>query len=367
MKILHVSSAKTFGGGEKHLVDLCRGLSKQGHEVYLALRPTNEWQERFDFIPPERILHVTLRNSFGMFSAKRVSRFIRQNNIQLIHAHLARDYVPASIAAKLAGDIPFVLTRHVLFKMKAYYKFALRNLSRAIAVSSAVEEALKEVFPRDKVVRISNGIDVHDRSTLVRQEASAEFRADYGLPLEAPLVGIVGQLSQLKGQHDFLLAAQQISEQLPEAHFIVVGKDDTIGASKRRELRRLAEVLGIGDKVLFLEWVDRTGPLYASLDVLVSASQTESFGLAMLEAMAGGTAIVATRTEGAQELIEDGESGLLVPIADPVAISEAVLRVLRDSGLKLQIAEAAKTRALREFSADDMIAKTISLYREIVL
>ena len=74
VRVLHISSAKTFGGGERHLVDLCRELTTRGHEVFVALRPTNEWQDRLDFLPPERFLHVSIRNSFGMFSARRIGR-----------------------------------------------------------------------------------------------------------------------------------------------------------------------------------------------------------------------------------------------------------------------------------------------------
>ena len=69
MRILQISSAKNFGGGERHFVDLCRGLASRGHEVFVALRPTSEWQARLDFIPPENVLRVSIRNSFGVLSA----------------------------------------------------------------------------------------------------------------------------------------------------------------------------------------------------------------------------------------------------------------------------------------------------------
>ena len=101
MRILHISSARTFGGGERHFVDLTRELAARGHDVFAALRPTNEWQERLGFIPGERILYVSIRNSFGMFSARQIARFVRENQIEIVHAHLARDYLPASLAAAL--------------------------------------------------------------------------------------------------------------------------------------------------------------------------------------------------------------------------------------------------------------------------
>ena len=160
MRILQVSSAKTFGGGERHLVDLCRELTDRGHEVFVAVRPTNEWQERLDFIPKENFLHVSIRNSFGMFSAKRIARFVEANRIDILHAHVARDYVAASIACRIAGKAKLVVTRHVVFSLKPFHRFALRNVDAAIAVSLGVKVQLDRIFPAEKVTLIPNGIDV---------------------------------------------------------------------------------------------------------------------------------------------------------------------------------------------------------------
>ena len=101
MRILHISSSRTFGGGERHVADLTRGLADRGHEVFVALRPTNEWQHRLNFLSPENIMHVSIRNSFGVLSSMRIADFVRQNKIDIVHAHVARDYIPASIAASM--------------------------------------------------------------------------------------------------------------------------------------------------------------------------------------------------------------------------------------------------------------------------
>src|SRR3954468_2229915 len=128
MRILYISSATRFGGGERHLVDLSRAMIARGHEVFFALRPTNNWQHHLDFVPPENFLHVSIRNSFGMFSAKRIARFIESKEIDVLHAHVARDYVAASVACRIAGGrAKLVLTRHVVFPMKPFHKFAPRN------------------------------------------------------------------------------------------------------------------------------------------------------------------------------------------------------------------------------------------------
>lgn len=176
VKILHISSAKIFGGGERHFVDLCRELTRRGHDVFVALRPTNEWQERLDFLPPERFMHVSIRNAFGMFSAKKIAGFIEKERIDIVHAHEARDYLAASIASRIAGPVDLVVTRHLLTPLRPFHRFALRNVGAAIAVSHGVSVQLKKIFPEEKVFVIPNGIDTTRGTAAGRPGQRDRFR-----------------------------------------------------------------------------------------------------------------------------------------------------------------------------------------------
>ena len=361
MRVLHISSAKTFGGGERHLVDLCRGLKERGHEIFIALRPTNEWEDRLDFIPRENFLHVSIRNSFGMFSAKRIGNFLKSRKIDVIHAHVARDYLAAGIACRVAKDSRFVLTRHVMFPMKPFHRFALNNLDAAIAVSPAVATQLEKIFPGDKIRVIHNGLDI-DRNTDV-DTLRREFRFLHDIPFDVPVVGTIGELKPLKGQRDFVLAASEIAKTHPECRFVIAGKDNSANKKFRRELRRLVKVFGMSERFLWLDWVDDTAAFFSAVDVFVSPSHSESFGLAILEAMARGLAVVATETDGAQELI--GGNGTLVQINDPVGLAAAVSALLSDAERCQAIGEALQKIAAERFSVDRMVAATESLYSEI--
>jgi glycosyltransferase involved in cell wall biosynthesis len=364
VRVLHITSARTFGGGEKHLIDLTRELTKRGHEIFIALRPTNEWQARFDFLPPENFLRVSIRNAFGIFSADKIAKFVRENNIQIIHAHAARDYIPASLACRMAQNSKFVLTRHVLFPMKPFHRFALKNVEKAIAVSPTVASNLKKIFPPEKIVHIPNGINAGNAAANP-QKLSEEFRFLHDIPFDAPLIGTVGELKVLKGQRDFVLAANIVAEKFPEARFVIVGKDNSASKEFRGELKRLIKVFNLEDRFLFLNWVEDTAPLLAALDVFVSASHTESFGLAMLEAMASGAAIVATETEGAKELIEHERTGKLVLVKEPVHIAEAIKCFLENENLRREFGKNARETAKVRFSLDKMIDEIEKLYNEL--
>jgi glycosyltransferase involved in cell wall biosynthesis len=324
VKILHISSARYYTGTERHIVDLCRNLQARGHEVFVALRPTSNWQHRLSFLPPENILHLSIRHSFGILSAMRLADFIRENEIDIVHAHVARDYVPASIACMKAKRGRFVLTRHMLAPLKPFNRFALKNAAKAIGITDFVGGELRAVFPPSKIAVIQNGLDIaalRDRSAL-----RDEFRSFHQIGPDVPIVGTLGELRETKGQRDFVLAAAEVAKHIPDAYFVIAGIDNTIDKSFRRELRRLAKVLGIDDRLLWLDWLDDTGPFYSAIDVFVSPSHSESFGLAILEAMIRGTPVVATATEGARELLGDEEE--LVPVRDPVALANAISAAL---------------------------------------
>jgi glycosyltransferase involved in cell wall biosynthesis len=359
---MYISSALTYGGGERHLVDLAREMVSRGHEVFVGLRPTNQWQERFHFIPPEKFLHVSVRNSFGMLSANRIARFLVRNEIDVLHAHVARDYLAAAVAARSAKT-RLVITRHVMFPMKSFHRLALRNVDRAIAVSPAMVEHLERIFPRKKIAVIPNGI-MCEASGEDALSKAAEFRTFHSIPRDAPLVVTLGELKPLKGQRDFVLAANQVLRSHDDAYFVIAGRDNSIDQKFRRELKRLAKVLGLEDRIVWLDWLDDLAPLLAAADLVVSPSHSESFGLAILDAMAAGAPVVATVTDGAMTLISD--TAALVPVKDPLALAIAITGYLDDPDKRRQHGARLASEARSKFSLASMCDATERVYAEVL-
>jgi glycosyltransferase involved in cell wall biosynthesis len=354
----------TYGGGERHLVDLARGLIEQGYEIYVGLRPSNQWQGRLDFIPEERIFHVSIRNSFGMFSAKRIARFIEQNEIDILHAHVARDYLAASVAARSSKRAKLVLTRHVVFPMKTFHRFALRNVDAAIAVSPPVKTQLERIFHSKKVHVVPNGIVLGHSIERSREELGLEFRREHSIPESAPLIVTLGELKVLKGQRDLVLAANELLKEIPEARFVVAGKENTLDQRFRRELKRLTRVFGIEDNFLWLDWLEDTQPLFAAADLFVSPSHSESFGLAILEAMASGTPVLATETDGSRELIDVPDC--LTPIKDPLSMAQKLAALLSDRVRLKQLGEHFAAAARERYGVDKMVAATAEIYTRLL-
>ncbi|QYO67250.1 glycosyltransferase family 4 protein [Leptolyngbya sp. 7M] len=184
------------------------------------------------------------------------------------------------------------------------------------------------------------------------------------IPEDVPVVGTLGELKELKGQREFVIAAAEVIRAVPDCRFVIVGVDNTVDKRFRRELKRLAGVSGLGEKILWLDWLDDTAGFYSAIDVFVSPSRSESFGLAILEAMAHGKAIVATETDGAKELIAD--CGVMVPVNEPVTLANEVSRLLDDRDEMVRIGLHAKQIASIEYSLDRMIDETEALYGRII-
>lgn len=361
MRILHISSARSLGGGERHLADLANALARRGHEVYAALRPHSPLREKLAGLPPGNVFDVRLRNALDISSAGSLARFVRAHGIEVVHAHVARDYPLAAMAAWRNRRAKLIVTRHVLFRLNRLHALTLARASRVIAVSGAVERALlaQKILPPRKVTVIPNGIDFRRFDAGGDAPGREEFRRRLKAAPGSLLVGTVGELKRQKGHEDFLRAAARVAREDAGAHFVVVG-----GGERRDALERLAAELHLKNRVTFTGWLDDTVPLLRALDVYVSASHTESFGLAIVEAMAAGLPVVTTATEGAREIAGDGETALVVPVGDHEALAASVLRLLKNEDERARLGGTASAAARARFGLDRMVDATERVYQE---
>lgn len=367
MRILQINSAKNFGGGERHVVDLTAGLIDRGHELFLAVDPHSPITVKLGDLPAKNVLQTGIKNALDIFAARRIAKFVRKNRIEIIHAHTGKDYLPASLALRFGADAGLVLTRHVVFPLKFVHKYTLRNVARVIAVSAGVESVLQRTFSPSKVRIVPNGVDVGSWELADRGRLRREFRQEYEIPVDAKVLGTVGELKHLKGPQDFILSAQIIAKQHPDVYFIIVGKDNSLDGAFRRSLKRLVKVFDLEQRFIWFDWIEDTKPLYAALDVFVSPSHSESFGLAILEALSAGCPSVATDTAGARELIIDDFNGMLTPVKEPARLADAICEVLEDADKLVSMGKNARKRAVEEFGLDRMILETEKIYSEIMM
>jgi len=360
MKILQICSARQLGGGEKHLADLANGLALRGHDVFVAVIPSSPLLGELPNVPQQNIVELPMRNSLNVASALKLARFVRNNEIEIVHAHVARDYPLAALAARRAGA-RLVLTRHVLFPLSRIHKLTLRRTARVIAVSQAVAEGLRAqgIFDPDKIVCIPNGIDV-DRFVKGR-EAAARREHSTSKKLR---VGMTGHLAPIKGQEEFIRAAAIVCGLRDDVEFIVAGEDKTRSGEHRRGLEKLIDELDLNARVRLIGWVEDVAALLPTFDLFVSPSRSEPFGLSIVEAMAAGVPVIATMSEGAREIIDDKQTGRLVPIGDPGGIAKAIAELLSDREERVRLGENAKREVRERFSLERMVVETEKVYEQ---
>ena len=362
MKILQISSASSFGGGERYVTDLTKSLIARGHDLYLAVRPQSPLPRHLQ-LAGEKILTLPLRNALDVPSAHELDRYVRRRGIEVVHAHMARDYSLAAYATRRNRETKFVATRHVLFQLNRLHRHTLARATRVIAVSAAVARELRaqRILSDRQIAVIPNGVDVDRFNRALANFDRFQALRSLGLPPDCLLVGSIGELRTLKRHDDFIRAAALVVETYPEAHFVLAGVDPTASGEVRQQLEALVVELGLKDRFHFLGWLDEAEKLLCALDVFVSASETESFGLVIAEAMAAGIVVVATETEGAKEVIEDQKTGILVPIGDVPRIAEAITTVLGDYNRRDMGARARET-ANTKFSLTRMVDAIEEIY-----
>lgn len=366
MRVLQISSAKNFGGGERHLADLSAGLTERGHDVFVALRAGNDWRAKLAFLPDERVLSLPLRNSLDFPSALAIAKFVKRKNVEIVHAHLARDYPIAALAARTAG-VELVLTRHLLFPLNFSHKIILPKKTVIIAVSDGVRRQIlkQKILPPEQIRLVYNGVAAFDFSDEKRSASRKNLLRRFDLRADSPLVGIAGEIAAHKGQTDFVRAVALVLKRFPEAEFFIAGRDASPQKYHENDLRLLIEKLELKNKVHLLGWLEDVAPFYSALDVFVSASRTEPFGLVIAEASASGAcAVVATETDGAREIIEDGETGRLVSIGSAHELAEAITDFLVDEKRRGRVVANARRAALEKFGVERMVAETEKIYRD---
>jgi glycosyltransferase involved in cell wall biosynthesis len=365
MKILQVSSATTIGGGEVHVMDLCRALLERGHQVHLAVRPHSPLVDRL--APHPVAVHaLPLRNSLDIASARRMSGIIEHHQIDLIHGHLARDYLVCAIAQRLAKRTQLVLTRHHYLPLKNNwgYRRVVRRVGKIIAVSECVRRGLIASLglSPNQVVTIPNWINLDEYQAWPDGDRA---RAQFGVRRRY-VIGMIGQITPAKGQQEFIRAAALIASSRDDVEFLIVGEEQNTDRPFAERLRRLTHELKLSDHVKFLGRVDDVSRLLAALTILVVPSWHEAFSIALIQAMAAGVPVVASNVGGPAEIITDGVTGLLVPPRQVDALAQAVNCLLDDPDLRAHLSLAGHREVEVRFEREKVINQIEAVYQAVV-
>lgn len=262
----------------------------------------------------------------------------------------------------MADDHNWIKNKAGLFIHLLLHRVSNACVDRVIAVSDAVKRSYikRQNISPDKITSLYNGVDLDEIKACPQN--LGKIRLQYGLTLDAPLVGIIGRLVAEKGHEDFIRAAHEVVKINPRVKFLIIGD-----GKERRHLEALVKNLGLGDHLFFTGFQENIMEVIDALDVLVQSSlhNRESFGLAVVEAMARQKAVIVSNAECFKEIIEDGSDGLVYPSGDFKQLAEKILCLLSEARLKEELARAGKQKA-EKFDVRIMVKKTQDLYKEVL-
>lgn len=365
LRILQVIDGMNIGGAEVLLVDLVRRLREVGHEVQVAYSSPGPMAARL----AEMGITLTRLPRFARVDPillLRLMKLMRREKPDLVHTHLFKSDLHGRLAARWTGVPVVISTAHNndSWAKRAPLGWLYGRTSlladRIIAVSEEVREyQLKYTFvPPEKIVTIDNGVDM--RRFDGQEEAGRAVRTEFEIDSDAPLVGIIGRLTEQKDHATFLQAAGHIRVALPKTRFLVVGDGPL-----RESLIVQARSLKLDDAVMFAGLRSDIPAVMAALDVLVFSSRWEGLPVTLLEGMAAAKPVVSTAVGGVPGVVGDGASALLVPPGMASVLADAVVRVLSDPALARKLSAAARARVREKYSLDSMLDRTLALYEEL--
>jgi glycosyltransferase involved in cell wall biosynthesis len=383
IRVLYLDHTAKLSGAELALVRLLGALDRTQVEPIVALAEDGPLRELMaqqfidaHVIPMSEKVREVRKDSLGLAGlvgqirslgsiwryARRISRFARQQRADLIYTNSLKSDLYGAVAARLAG-VPIVWHIHDRIDDRYLPRMAVwlvRLLARYLPVcvvvnSASTLETLK--LRRGKQTAIIN-------SGLTREHIERCWVARRCNPI--PQIGIVGRIAPWKGQDVFLEAAALLLREGFPAHFRIVGSPLFGEQAFERQLRELAAKLGMREHVEFMGFSD-VPAILRGLDVLVHASRIpEPFGQVIIEGMAAELPVIATDGGGAREIIEDGRTGLLVPLGDARALAQALAQLLAQPERARRLAAAGRQHVLEHFTIEKSARCSEALYERLV-
>lgn len=366
LKLWFLITALSVGGAERTLVDLANNLDRDRYDVTVwTMFDRNPLATDLDPAIPVRTLGSAghTRSERGDFVEKpapldylaipiRFARAVRRERPDVIQSFLFYDNTLARLVGVVSPSTTVVTgvrgMQHIASPVvRTVDRFTIGLSDRIVSNSAAgAAHVRRRGAESDRVAVVHNGRDLRGYA----DAEPAPLREAFDIPADAPLVGTVGRLVERKGGYDLLAAWVRVRAAVPDAHLVLVGD-----GVERQRLAARARELNIAGNVHFAGTRDDIPAVLAALDCFVFPSHYEGLPGALLEAMAAGLPIVATDIEGNDELLVDGDSGLLVAPHDPLGLAEGLVRLLTDRDLADRLGTTARDTAFDRFSLPSMV------------
>lgn len=382
VRVLRVIARLNVGGPALHVTYLSEGLAGRGYSTTLVAGDVARGEESMEHVAAAAGVEIVrlpglsreLSPVRDLVAALRLARIIRRVRPDVVHTHTAKAGAVGRIAALVAGRPRPVVVHtfhgHVLrgyfgtggsLVFRAIETVLARVTDRLVAVSPEVRDELVRlgVAPASKFSVIRLGIELEPRVAF--DGDTDEVRRRLGIPPGKYVVGWFGRMTTVKRTDDLLTMLAGLRERGIDALLLLVGDGDD-----RASLEQRAHDLGLARSCLFLGYQEDVAPWYAICDAVVLTSANEGTPVTIIEALAAGRPVVATRVGGLPDVVDEGETGLLVRPGDTHALAERLELLARDPELARRLGEEGRRRALSRYAVSRLVDDVDALYRELL-
>jgi len=379
-RICRIIGRLNIGGPAIHAILLTRGLRGRGYETLLVAGREGPSEGTFRDLAAEKGVEPLLLPELGrdvrpgqdLLALLKLFRLFRQHRPAIVHTHTAKAGAVGRLAAKLAGTPIIIHTFHGHifdgYFSRGVTRFFLEVERRLAAASTKVltvsegqrRELLRlRIGSPEKVVVMPLGLELD--GLLRADQRRGEFRRRLGVSHDVPLIGVIARLVPIKDLGTFLEAASDLHRSQPRVRFLIVGDGEL-----RSPLERQAHALGLDECTHFLGWQRELEPIYADLDMVVLSSLNEGTPVSLIEGMAAGLPVVATKVGGVSDLVENGKTGLLVPPKDSRALREAMETLLGDADRRREMGRLGRGAVYPKYSDAALIDRMDQLYSSLL-
>lgn len=357
MRIMHVDSARTWRGGQNQVLLTAHGMKLRGHEVAIAACRTGELKTRAGEAGMDTRA-VEFHGDLSPTAVFGLARELRAFRPEIVHAHDAHALSASLLANRIVRTGMLVASRRVDFSLRgALSRFKYRQAKRIIAASRAIAFVLeKDGISKDLIRVVYEGVP--DRAP---REGGREILNSLGVPENYMVVGNIAALTDHKDHLTLIDAAAIVLRRRSDVRFVIAGEGEL-----RPILEQRLHEAGLDGKVLLLGFRSDIDALLPSFTLFCLSSHMEGLGTSLLDAMAFGLPVVATKAGGIPEAVEDGVTGRAVPPRNPVSLAEAMLDLLDNPERRVSMGKAGRASFERRFTVDRMVENTLEVYGELL-
>ena len=365
------------------LINLMKALKRNGFDVSLACKKGRYYPVFID--NGVKFYDISVARGYNplkhLVSIIKLVNLIKKEKFDVVHSHTTAASLDGCIAAKLAGVSLILYTIHGLgftesypYIVKKFYVLAewLKCKLSTLVFTQSEEDRITAIKGRiaspEKILTISNGIDLVKFSKKVVKDSKNKIYSEFSIPKNAVLLTIVARLSRIKGCVDLFNAMNRVFQNVPNLYLLVVGDitEDEPHPLSKEYLVSLIVNEEFKKRAVFTGMRDDVRDILAASDIFVLPSYKEGMPRSIIEAMAMELPVIATNIRGSREEVVNGETGILVPVGDVNALSNAIIKLAENPQLRKEMGKKGRERAEKYFNEGEVIKKQLEVINKLL-